>query len=113
MRSWKQLQGFITLSVTHRLMGKDGWTFKPGPGVVPDALHGATCLHQLCSRADPHYTGEVPVPMLWDKQQDTIVSTRRALAASEMMAWSAATYVAQLFSIGRASYAAPPRAVNE
>ncbi|MCE9882776.1 glutathione S-transferase family protein, partial [Hafnia paralvei] len=31
-------------------------------------------LYQLYLQADPHYTGRVTVPVLWDKQTQTIVS---------------------------------------
>ncbi len=63
----------IGLSVTHWLMREDGWTFAPGPGVVPDPL-GATFLHEIYRRADPRYSGRVTVPILWDKQAGTIVN---------------------------------------
>ena len=78
MRAWKKLEPLITLSVTHWHMGEDGWTFEPGEGVIPDPVHGATHLHQLYTHAEPHYTGKVTVPVLWDKQQDTIVSNESA-----------------------------------
>jgi len=73
-RSLKGLEGMVGLSVTHWLMAEDGWTFAPGEGVVPDALHGVEFLHQLYTRADPRYSGRVTVPVLWDKQRGTIVS---------------------------------------
>lgn len=78
MRAWKKLSAQISLSVTHWHMSEDGWTFESGPGVVPDPILGATHLHQLYTRADPHYTGKVTVPVLWDKQQNTIVSNESA-----------------------------------
>ncbi len=73
-RALKGLQGAITLSVTHWLMGERGWTFAPGEGVVPDAVMDAEYLHQLYTRADPHFTGRVTVPVLWDRQRNTIVN---------------------------------------
>jgi putative glutathione S-transferase len=78
MRAWKKLEPHITLSVTHWLMGDDGWTFRLAPGVIPDSLHASTYLHQLYTRAEPHYTGKVTVPVLWDKQSDTIVNNESA-----------------------------------
>ena len=74
MRAWKGLEELIGLSVTHWLMGEHGWTFEAGEGVVPDSLHHSRYLHELYTRADAHYTGKVTVPVLWDKEQDTIVS---------------------------------------
>ena len=35
-------------------------------------------LYQLYLRADPHYTGRVTVPVLWDKKNQTIVSNESA-----------------------------------
>ena len=74
MRSLKGLDDMIGLSVTHWRMGENGWTFEPGPGVVPDPLLNARYLHQVYTAADPRFTGRVTVPVLWDKQGDTIVS---------------------------------------
>jgi len=73
-RSLKGLEGMVGLSVTHWLMAEHGWTFAPGEGVVPDTVNNAEYLHQLYTRADPRYSGRVTVPVLWDKQRDTIVN---------------------------------------
>ena len=45
--------GDLGLSVTHWLMGEDGWTFAPGEGVIPDPVLGVRYLHELYTRADP------------------------------------------------------------
>ncbi|WP_206611514.1 glutathione S-transferase family protein [Falsirhodobacter deserti] len=74
LRRLKGLEGMIGLSVTHWLMGDQGWTFAPGPCVTDDPIMGAKFLHQIYSAADPHYTGKVTVPVLWDKVRGTIVS---------------------------------------
>lgn len=77
LRRVKELEGLVGLSVTHWLMGDDGWTFADGPGVVPDP-YGAAALHEIYARAAPHYTGRVSVPVLWDKLEKTIVSNESA-----------------------------------
>ena len=77
VRALKRLEGEVSLSVTHWLMGDQGWTFEPGPGVVADP-YGAQALHEVYRRADPHFTGRVTVPVLWDKQVGTIVSNESA-----------------------------------
>ncbi|CAH2602203.1 glutathionyl-hydroquinone reductase YqjG [Rhodovastum atsumiense] len=77
-RALKGLEGMISFSVTHWLMGEQGWTFAPGPGVIPDPINGATRLHEVYTRADPQYTGRVTVPVLWDKNRGTIVSNESA-----------------------------------
>jgi glutathionyl-hydroquinone reductase len=78
MRAWKGLSPHIGLSVTHWLMGEQGWTFLPADGVEPDPLHHVTYLHELYTRDDPHYTGKVTVPVLWDKQTDRMVNNESA-----------------------------------
>jgi len=59
-------------------MGADGWAFSEGPGCVPDTLHGAEHLHEVYTRARADYTGRVTVPVLWDRQHDTIVCNESA-----------------------------------
>ncbi|WP_458094720.1 glutathione S-transferase family protein [Roseomonas sp. WA12] len=78
MRARKGLQDAITLSVVHWHMGKDGWTFAEGPGVIPDDVNHADFLHQVYTAADPQYSGRVTVPVLWDKRRGTIVNNESA-----------------------------------
>jgi glutathionyl-hydroquinone reductase len=73
-RALKRLEPHIALSVVHWHMAENGWTFAPGDGVVPDPVAGAQYMHQVYTAADPNYSGRVTVPVLWDKQQKTIVS---------------------------------------
>jgi glutathionyl-hydroquinone reductase len=77
-RALKGLEDAISFSVTHWVMAEQGWTFEPGPGVVPDTMNSARVLHEVYTRADPHYTGRVTMPVLWDKQRRTIVSNESA-----------------------------------
>jgi len=77
-RELKQLHDIISVSVVNALMGADGWTFKPGPGVVADDINHVQCLHELYTLADPEYSGRATVPVLWDKQQNSIVSNESA-----------------------------------
>jgi glutathionyl-hydroquinone reductase len=72
-RALKGLEGAISLSVVHWLMGEESWTFDDGPGVVADPF-GARRLYEVYLRADPAFTGRVTVPVLWDKKRATIVS---------------------------------------
>ena len=76
-RRLKGLGSHIGLSITHWLMGEDGWTFAPGPGVIADPF-GAHALHEIYTRAAPNYSGRVSVPVLWDKVGQTIVSNESA-----------------------------------
>jgi putative glutathione S-transferase len=77
-RKLKGLEQAISLSVVDPLMAKNGWSFGDSPGCIPDPLHGAEYLHELYTRADSGYTGRVTVPVLWDRQEDTIVSNESA-----------------------------------
>ncbi len=74
MRALKGLDAFIPYSVTHWEMLDEGWNFAPGPGVIHDPLHQARNVHEIYRRADPHYTGRVTVPILWDRVHNTIVN---------------------------------------
>jgi putative glutathione S-transferase len=55
-------------------MGDQGWSFAAGEGVIPDPLMQADYLHQIYTKAKSDYTGRVTVPILWDKQKNTIVN---------------------------------------
>jgi putative glutathione S-transferase len=73
-RKLKGLEDAISLSAVGAFMGKHGWSFDPGPGVIPDSVNGARYLSEIYLRADPDYRGRFTVPVLWDKQRKTIVN---------------------------------------
>lgn len=73
-RKLKRLERIISVSVVHPHMGPKGWDFRDYPGASGDTLYASDYLHQLYTRAEPHYSGIVTVPVLWDKQQQTIVN---------------------------------------
>lgn len=75
-RQLKQLEPHITVSVVHPLMLENGWEFSDKP--LDDSLYRLDFLYQLYLKADPNYSGRVTVPVLWDKQQQTIVSNESA-----------------------------------
>ena len=78
LRKLKRLQEVIGVSVVHPYMGDQGWSFASYPAATGDELYGLDYLHQLYTRADPHYSGRVTVPVLWDKQRQTIVNNESA-----------------------------------
>ncbi|MFO1147841.1 MAG: glutathione S-transferase family protein [Alsobacter sp.] len=78
LRRLKGLEEMISLSVVHWRMREHGWTFEPGPGVIPDPLVNAKVLHEVYTAADPRYSGRVTVPVLWDKATGRIVSNESA-----------------------------------
>ncbi len=48
------------------------------PGATADALFGSKRVYELYQRAKPDYSGRVTVPVLWDRERDTIVSNESA-----------------------------------
>jgi glutathionyl-hydroquinone reductase len=75
VRKLKGLDDMIGVSVVHPLMREHGWTFASDfTGSTGETLFGSQFMHQIYTRADPVYSGRVTVPVLWDKQKDTIVS---------------------------------------
>ncbi len=81
-RKLKKLEDLVSVSVVDPVMLSNGWEFKaPGEGVdggTLDPLFGATTLWQVYLKADPHYSGRVTVPVLWDKKQNRMVSNESA-----------------------------------
>ena len=74
-RKLKGLENAIDVSFVHWYMGEQGWTFnKDEERIVGDHLFDLEFTHQLYTMADKNYTGRVTVPILWDKDQNTIVS---------------------------------------
>ena len=78
MRRLKGLEAMIGVTVVHWHMAEQGWPFRPEDGADVDPLFGADYLHQIYTRADPHYTGRVTVPTLFDRERGTIVSNESA-----------------------------------
>jgi putative glutathione S-transferase len=73
-RALKKLDDAISVSVTEPLYGKTGWEFGTTPGATPDNVNGKKTLAEIYLLADPHYSGRVSVPVLWDKKRRTIVN---------------------------------------
>jgi putative glutathione S-transferase len=74
-RAIKGLEDHIDISVVHPDMLSDGWTFDTDfPGATGDTLYGLPFARDIYLKADPKVSGRVTVPILWDKQRETIVS---------------------------------------
>jgi len=71
-RRLKGLEDAISVSVVDPLMGAQGWELDPGAEAGPVA--DAARLWEVYTRADPAYTGRVTVPVLWDREKETIVN---------------------------------------
>jgi putative glutathione S-transferase len=80
-RTLKRLEGSISVSYALPQMRQQGWLFESDPQFPecgPDTLNGFRYLHQAYSASDPHYTGKVTVPALWDKKTGRIVNNESA-----------------------------------
>jgi putative glutathione S-transferase len=64
--------------VVHWRMREQGWTFASGACATGDSVSGALTLYEIYVTAEPHHTGRVTVPVLWDKKRRTIVSNESA-----------------------------------
>ncbi|MEO8874545.1 MAG: glutathione S-transferase family protein [Polyangiaceae bacterium] len=70
-RALRGLEHVIDMTVVDPHMGEDGWFFSD---VSPDPLFHARFLREIYTKADAHYTGNVTVPILWDKKTATVVN---------------------------------------
>ena len=78
-RQLKDLVDHIEISVVHPDMLGDGWTFDTDfPGATGDRQFGLPYLRDIYTKADPKFSGRVTVPVLWDKERETIVSNESA-----------------------------------
>ncbi len=73
-RKLKKLEHLISVSIVDPLMLENGWEFKNRDGGTVDHLFGASTMWEIYTRADPHYSGRVTVPVLWDNRTGTIVN---------------------------------------
>lgn len=73
-RALRKLEDAISVSIVDPFMSEDGWHFSDGPGCIPDTVNGVHFLREIYKKAQNDYTGRVSVPVLWDKQEQTIVN---------------------------------------
>jgi putative glutathione S-transferase len=74
-RALKGLSDHITVSAVHPDMLSDGWHFGTDfAGATGDTLYGLPFMRDVYLKALPDMSGRVTVPVLWDKQRETIVS---------------------------------------
>jgi len=66
-RKLKQLEDYIDVTIVNPIMLSNGWE-------LSDPLYNLDCLYQLYLKANSNYEGRVTVPVLWDKQNETIVN---------------------------------------
>ena len=74
MRSLKGLKEAIGVSIVDAVLSDKGWIFSDAPGAIPDSINQALYLQEIYLKAAPKYTGRITVPVLWDKEKQTIVN---------------------------------------
>jgi len=79
VRSLKGLEDAISVDVVDPFRAEDGWQFTPDKaGCTADSLYGSDYLRELYVEADPDANCRVTVPVLWDREEETIVNNESA-----------------------------------
>ena len=74
VRTLKQLEDVIGMTVVDPLRDEHGWAFREGPGHSVDPINGFHFLSEAYRATDPRFRGRVTVPVLWDTISKRIVS---------------------------------------
>lgn len=73
-RKLKKLEDVIGISVVEADMLEHGWTFDQDSDEFCDHINGYRYMYEVYQLADSNFTGQITVPVLWDKQRKTIVN---------------------------------------
>jgi putative glutathione S-transferase len=69
------LTDVVSMDIVDPWREDEGWEFTPEKdGCTPDTVNGCEYLRDVYVAADPEYTGRVTVPVLWDREHETIVN---------------------------------------
>ncbi|WP_436934556.1 glutathione S-transferase family protein [Halovenus marina] len=75
VRKLKGLEDAITVNYVDPFRDEGGWQFTPEKdGCTRDTVNGSDYLREVYQTADPDATCRVTVPVLYDKETDTIVN---------------------------------------
>jgi putative glutathione S-transferase len=85
-RALKGLTDAIGVTVVDPLMLSNGWVIAPDA----DPVNHAEFLWQVYAKADSDYVGRVTVPVLWDRQRETIVNNESGEIIRMFDAWPGA-----------------------
>lgn len=80
-RALKGLEDAISFSVVDWYLGPEGWRFSSEeecPGSTIDTINNVKYVQELYYKADPNYNARFTVPILWDKEEQTIVNNESA-----------------------------------
>ena len=76
LRTLKNLEAVISVSVVRPVQSEQGWTFADSG--FPDSVNHKQFLHEIYTTVESAYSGRVSVPVLWDKHTRTIVNNESA-----------------------------------
>ncbi|WP_435335761.1 glutathione S-transferase family protein [Haloarchaeobius sp. TZWWS8] len=69
------LEDGVSMDIVDPYRAEDGWQFTPEKDdCTEDTVNGADYLREVYTAADDSFTGRVTVPVLWDRQEETIVN---------------------------------------
>lgn len=75
MRSLKGLEGAIGMTHVEPVVSEGDWAFATrGDGPTVDVVNRAAFMREIYLKSDPAFTGNVTVPVLWDKKTQKIVN---------------------------------------
>ena len=77
-RKLKGLDKVIPVTVVNPVISAQGWQFGGYDGAQDDPLFGARYMHEIYTRAEPHFTGRATVPVLWDMKRNVMVNNESA-----------------------------------
>lgn len=76
------LEEVISMDIVDPVRHENGWEFTPSKSqCTQDSVHGHDFLYEVFQEADPEYTGRVTVPVLYDRETDSIVHEESAAIA--------------------------------
>jgi putative glutathione S-transferase len=74
-RKLKGLEDVISVNVVDPFLRDDGWTFEQNvAGATGDTVNHLHLLREVYGKASIDYEGSITVPVLWDKERNTIVN---------------------------------------
>lgn len=74
VRTLKGLEELVSISIVSPYLLDNGWSFDSFKKVTADPVIGAKYLYPLYTHVDPHYSGSVTVPVLYDLVEDKIIN---------------------------------------
>ncbi len=75
VRSLMGLEDAVSMDIVDPYRDEKGWQFTPEKDdCTEDTVNGFDYLGETYVEADPNYTGRVTVPVLWDRENETIVN---------------------------------------